>query len=152
MLVLIGPPGTGKTYICAAIASSALRLFNSPRYWKEEFLFDHLHNAIERYRDYIESLRLAFDDDFCILDDIGSGKINEWRKEVIFNAVDIRFNSTLPFVVTSNLDRQEISREYGERTADRLFSKENTIISLFGMPSLRQEEIRIDDSEKTNTD
>lgn len=138
-LVLLGAPGTGKTYLCAAIAGLSLGFYDTVRCWKEEYLFAHLRDSIERFGDYANSLKFALDDQLTILDDLGSTPVNDWRKEIIFNTVDIRYASMLPTIVTSNLTKQEISYRYEPRTADRLFAKENTIIDLFDAVSLRQE-------------
>jgi DNA replication protein DnaC len=135
--VVIGNPGTGKTYLASAILAYALRHFNTVRYWKEEFLFNHLRKSIDEFGDYITTLQLATDDDFCVIDDVGSTPVNDWRKEIIFNAMDIRYGTALPTLITSNLTREQISKKYDPRTADRIFAKENTIIELFDAPSLR---------------
>lgn len=136
---MLGNPGTGKTYLASAILAYAFKHFNTVRYWKEEFLFNHLRNSIDQYGDYITTLQLAMDDEFCVVDDIGSTPVNDWRKEVIFNAMDIRYGTALPTVITSNLTRDQIAHKYEPRTADRIFAKENTIIELFNVPSLRSQ-------------
>lgn len=138
-LVFLGDPGTGKTYLASAILAYAFKHFNTVRYWKEEFLFNHLRNSIDQFGDYISTLQLAMDDEFCVIDDIGSTPVNDWRKEVVFNAMDIRYGTSLPTVVTSNLTRDQIAKKYEPRTADRIFAKENTIIELFNVPSLRSQ-------------
>lgn len=148
-LVILGPPGTGKTWMCAAISYAAHRRFNTVRYWKEFDLLDKLRESIDKYNDYFKTLEQAMDDEFCIIDDIGSTGVTDWRKEVIFSAIDLRYNSMRPTIITSNLNRDQIKEKYEWRTADRLFAKENTIIDLFGMPSMRQEE---NDHRKTDTD
>lgn len=139
MLVVLGSPGTGKTYLCAALIGWAAPRLNTLRSWREADLLGHLRDSIEKFGDYSTTLKLALDDDFVIIDDIGSTPVNDWRKEIIFNAIDMRYSSGLPTVVTSNLTRAQISERYEPRTASRLFAKENTVIDLFGMLDMRQE-------------
>lgn len=117
----------------------AFQKYVSIRYWKEEALFAHLRDSIERYGDYIGALKYALDDDFVILDDIGSTPVNDWRKEIIFNTIDTRYNMQKPTVYTSNLDRFEIAGKYEPRVASRLFSSENTLIEMHAGGDLRKE-------------
>lgn len=136
-LVMIGPPGTGKTHMCAALTGHALRKFNTVRVWREQNLFTHLRDAIERYGDYINTLKCALDDEFCVIDDIGSTPVNDWRKEIIFNAIDIRREMGYPTVLTSNYNQFELTNKYEARVTSRLFGGRNTIVDLFGMEDLR---------------
>jgi len=136
-LVLLGPPGTGKTYLCAALVDFVYRRFGHPRYWKEAKLYAHLRDAIENTHDYMLTLELCLDDNFVYIDDIGSTPPNDWRKEVLFNAIDIRYNMEKPTVFTSNLNKTQISQMYEPRIASRLFSSENTIITLWENEDLR---------------
>lgn len=86
---------------------------------------------------YLEKMRYLTDDDFLILDDIGSSGINDWRKEVLFDFLDSRYETGLPTFLTSNLKRKEIREGFGERFESRLFASENTIYELNG-PDWRQ--------------
>ena len=78
------------------------------------------------------------DDDFVLIDDVGSSGHNEWREEVLMEAVDFRYRSKKPTVFTSNLTVLETYRIYGNRIGSRLFAKENTHIDLSEMPDLRE--------------
>lgn len=80
--------------------------------------------------DYLESLKLLIDDEFVMLDDIGSTGLTDWRREVIFDSIDERYNSMLPTVFTTNFSEREIKDNFHARVHSRLFSKENTIIEI----------------------
>ena len=131
-LVFCGNPGIGKTYLCAALVEFGLTKFNSFRYWNESELLKKVRSSIEEYHggDYLEVLKLLIDDDFVMLDDIGSTGLNEWRKEVIFDAIDERYNSMRPTIITSNFSRSEFEKLFHERLSSRLFSSENIIIEI----------------------
>jgi DNA replication protein DnaC len=73
-----------------------------------------------------------------MIDDIGSSGMNDWRREVLFDAIDQRYESTLPTVFTSNLSRKELSDSLGNRAASRLFAKENLIIEMHDQIDRRQ--------------
>lgn len=138
MLVMIGPPGTGKTWACAALAELVFKKYDTVRYWKEQKILSKLRDGIDQGMDYGKLLEYLLDDQFVYYDDLGSNPPNDWRKEVIFNILDYRYNSRLPTVVTSNLNKREISEKYEPRVASRLFAAENTIITLWGKEDLRE--------------
>lgn len=123
--------------MCAALAAEALKKFNTVRVWREQNLFTHLRDAIDRYGDYMNTLKNALDNEFCVIDDIGSTPVNDWRKEIIFNVVDIRREMGYPTVLTSNYSHQELTNKYEARVTSRLFGARNTVIDLFGMEDLR---------------
>lgn len=141
MLVYHGSPGIGKTYFCAALIPWAIQSFNSYRYYNEKNLLSKLRKGISNGEgDYAEALEYLIDDDLVMLDDVASSinpsryttKDLEWRREIFFNFLDIRYNKQLPTIITSNLTEKEFQDVYSERICSRLFAKENTIISIFG--------------------
>jgi DNA replication protein DnaC len=130
-LVISGPPGTGKTYLCAAIFANMLERCFWGRYFLEEELFRTLRKGISSSAgDYSEHLLHLIDHNLVIFDDFGSMGHTDWREEVWTTAIDSRYRSMLPTVITTNLNRKEISELYGERVASRVFDHKNTIIEL----------------------
>lgn len=138
MLAMIGNPGTGKTYFCAGFISDTWGKYQSIRYWPEKKLFERLRETIENKGDYSKELEFMIDDEIVIFDDIGSSGFTDWRKEIIFNAIDIRYASMKPTIITSNLTRKELEENLHSRLCDRLFAHENTIIEM-NASSLRKE-------------
>ena len=137
-LIFCGNPGIGKTYFCASLVEWALKNFNSFRYWHEAQLLQRIRDGMDQYKgDYLKDLSFLIDDDFLMIDDIGSQPINDWREEIIFDTIDRRYNSMLPTVITSNLSREQIEEKYHHRIASRLFAKENIIIELHNAEDLR---------------
>lgn len=130
MLVYLGCPGSGKTYLCAALIKYCWPKFESCRYWTERSLIQRLHDAIGDNKDYILALQNYIDDEFLIFDDLGSTGFTDWRKEVIFELIDQRYVSRKPTVITSNLTKDEIKKQLHPRIASRLFAKENTFIEI----------------------
>lgn len=131
-LIYLGSPGCGKTYTCAALTEYAIENFRSFRYWNESELLKRVRSSMSAFSggDYLTCLKYLIDDDLVIIDDIGSTGLNDWRKEVIFDAIDERYNSMKPTIITSNFSRDEIERNFHPRVASRLFSKENIVIEL----------------------
>lgn len=130
-LVYCGSPGIGKTYLCAAMVEWAMTQFNSIRYWNESELLKRVRSSMEEVKgDYLTSLKLLIDDEFVIIDDIGSTNLNEWRKEIIFDAIDERYNSMKPTIITSNFSIKQFKELFHSRVGSRLFAKENIIIEI----------------------
>lgn len=138
---MTGEPGTGKTYFCAAMVDAMCDRVQHLRYFDERDLLRRIRQGLSESStgDYLGHLQDLLDNQLVILDDIGSSGHNEWREEVLMEAIDLRYRKMLPTIITSNLSRKEFFETYGKRITSRLFAKENTIIDLNGMPDLRQE-------------
>ncbi len=138
-LVYLGAPGIGKTYFCAALIAYVHKRFNTYRYWKERDFFSRLRSRMEHDGDYITEIGYMMDDDFVMIDDIGSSGINNWRSEVLFALIDFRYETGKPTVFTSNLTRDSLSNSLGPRAASRLFAAENLIIEIHEGQDLRKD-------------
>jgi DNA replication protein DnaC len=141
MLVYNGSPGTGKTYFCACLVEWCFENFSTFRYHREEDILRRLRNGISDGKsDYLMNLEYLIDDQFVMLDDVGSGinpkKVThrdlEFRREVFFSFLDYRYRVGLPTVITSNFTRNDFKEVYSERIYSRLFASQNTIIERFG--------------------
>lgn len=100
---------------------------------------ERIRGSFEMKGDYRNEIEYQCDHHFFMLDDIGStGKgSTDWRKEVIFEVVNLRYESQNPTVFSTNYNEKEIKESLGERTHSRLFAKENMIIDMFEYPDLR---------------
>jgi len=141
MLVYMGEYGLGKTYFCAALSEWIVSSFNTYRYYKDSQLLKGLREGIsEGFGDYLGALKYKIDDELVILDDVGNGinpdqisyKDLEWRREILLEFLDYRYNTTLPTIITSNFSRAQFLQVYDKRISSRLFATENTFIEVFG--------------------
>ena len=139
-MVYCGSPGIGKTFLCAALIDWAMRNFDSIRYHKDYDLYNKLRNFMDGdiKGDYLVELNRLIDDDFLMVDDVGSAGITDWRKDIFFNVIDYRYNSNLPTVITSNFSAKEIKEIYHPRVSSRLFNKDSVIIEIMDGEDLRQ--------------
>jgi DNA replication protein DnaC len=140
MLLYNGSVGIGKTFFCSALVDWAVEYFRTVRYHDEKEVLRQLRSMMsEGGGDYAQALNYMFDDEVIFLDDIGSG-INpgkyldrdiEWRTEVLFTIIDLRYVLQLPTILTTNFSREIFSQVFGDRVASRVFAAENTIVSVF---------------------
>lgn len=137
-LVIFGPPGIGKTYMCSAMIEYAAQRFATFRAFSERQLFERIRQGISsNIGDFLTNLHLLIDDDLLILDDIGSSSHNEWREGLLMDAIDFRYAKKGATIFTSNLSKDDFYKNYGARIGTRLFAKENTILDLSDMPNQR---------------
>ncbi len=89
--------------------------------------------------DYLETLKYLIDDQLVMIDDIASDKHSEWREEILFAAIDQRYSSMKPTVITSNLTIDDFKKTYQPRLFSRLFAADNIIIEIKNGEDFRQQ-------------
>lgn len=118
-LLLSGTVGTGKTYFAACIAN---RLIDKG-YRALMTNFARLTNQIQGTFDGKQAL---IDDlnryPLLILDDLGAERKSEFMQEMVFNIIDSRYRSGLPFIITTNLSLEEIKKPQ-DLTCSRIYDR-----------------------------
>lgn len=130
-LILIGPTGTGKTHLVAAILQY---LAKHDVYVLFVFVPDFLDELREMYReDYSDDVEE--EDKFelvktvrvLILDDLGTERITDWTREKITQLINYRYSNALPIIATTNLSPSELKVRLGERAYSRLIGMSEII-------------------------
>lgn len=122
-LVLLGPPGLGKTHLLAALTADAIAAGAFARYavWpdvvaevKASF---NLPRDVER-GDLVGELKAA---PFLALDELAlKPNATEYEHGLLFELIDYRYREQLPTVAASNATLASLPSAVGERIADRL--------------------------------
>jgi DNA replication protein DnaC len=114
-LLLGGPVGCGKSWNAWEVVEKASLagfggswLFATSADWQ-----DTVAPPVDR-----ERLRKMRSVDLLVLDDFGSGRINEWQRECLLGVVDERWASGRSIIVTFNAE--SLRDMLGERIASRL--------------------------------
>lgn len=122
-MVLLGPPGLGKTLALTAIVNEACKVYHGPVYvtWPDALATlkagfggtkdDPRREAVDRLRDA----------PFLALDEIaGVRDASEFDHGELFGLIDYRYREVLPTLVAANATPAQFSNMVGERIADRL--------------------------------
>jgi DNA replication protein DnaC len=134
MLIYLGNPGSGKTYLCAALIKYCWPRFESVRFWRESHFMARLGKSMNEGMSARAEVPFMIDDEFLIYDDLGSAGEDKtgstFKSDIIFDIIDTRYNSMKPTVITTNLTVEEMKDRYAPRTLSRLFARENCLIEI----------------------
>ena len=122
-LLLYGTVGTGKTYFAAAIANALIDNGYSVLMTNFARLTNTIQGMYEGKQEFIDSLNRY---SLLIIDDLGAERKSEYMQEMVFNIIDSRYRSGLPFIITTNLTAEEIKKpqEIGfSRIYDRVLER-----------------------------
>mgnify|MGYP001037883228 CR=1 FL=1 len=132
ILYFCGNVGTGKTFLCAAFYNFVKEKNKHIRAFTEYKLFGLLRAEIQKNFDPLMKIEQICESPYVILDDMGSSSMTEWQKEMLFEFVNIRVESGLPTLITSNMKKNDLLKTFHERFSSRIYAAKNTIIELNG--------------------
>ena len=106
-LLLIGPPGIGKTHIAVAVLRQVI-LTRGARglYYDTRTLLSSIrstYNPVIRTAE-MDILRPVMQAELLVLDDLGAERLTDWVEETMNLIVNTRYNNEKPTIFTSNYE------------------------------------------------
>ena len=120
-LIMVGPPGTGKTHLALAIANHRITEYGGISiFTTAPDLFDFLRASFSPqsdydFNDYFMAIREC---SLLALDDLGVEKQSEWVREKLFQLLDFRHLNRLSTVITTNVDIGQLDDRLSSRISD----------------------------------
>lgn len=132
-LLLIGPPGLGKTLALCAVVNAACDWARGPIYASWPDLLAQVKAGFNGAKDdpRRQAIDRLQDAPFLALDELGVRGMTEWEHGELFRLVDHRYSQQLPTLVAANATPSNFPTLVGERVADRLLET-CALISLDG--------------------
>jgi DNA replication protein DnaC len=118
-LWLTGGFGTGKTALAMIVSKAAIDRGRSVAIYSCPRLLGVIRESIDAggVLDFLDRLGEA---DLLHIDDLGAEHRTEWVLEQLYSIINARYQDERSTIITSNLDRDELAAQLGERIVSRL--------------------------------
>jgi DNA replication protein DnaC len=137
-LWLFGDVGTGKTTLAMLVSRAALEAQRSVAIYSLPRLLAEIRTTFDPDgdRSYTELLDRLAAVDLLHIDDVGAERTSPWVLEQLYAMINARYEEQRSVVITTNLEREALGEQIGERTVSRL-EEMCDVLPLFGNDARR---------------
>ena len=141
-LWFFGGVGTGKTTLAMLVSQSAIDARRGVAIYSLPRLLAEIRSTFEDDAEggYVDLLDRLAEIDLLQIDDLGAEKTSAWVLEQLYSIVNARYEAQRSNIVTTNLERDELALQIGERTVSRL-EEMCELCPLFGQDQRRFEAV-----------
>jgi DNA replication protein DnaC len=121
-LCFFGDVGTGKTTLAMLVSRHALEAGRSVAIYSLPRLLSEIRTtfAEDAERSHVELLDRLASVDLLHVDDLGAENTTPWVLEELYAIINTRYEEQRSVMVTTNLERDRLREQIGERTVSRL--------------------------------
>lgn len=103
-ILLIGPPGIGKTHLAVSVLREVVRKGLRGLYYDTRSLLSELRSSFDPVTrsSGSEILQAVMGAEALVLDDLGAERLTDWVEETMHLIVNTRYNERRPTIFTSN--------------------------------------------------
>ena len=118
-LLFYGKTGTGKTFAAACIVNALIDKGYPCMVTSLSRVINTISGMYDGKQEYIDGLNRFT---LIVFDDLATEADTAYRNEIVYNIIDSRYRSGLPFIVTTNLTGEEL-KSAGDISKQRIYSR-----------------------------
>jgi DNA replication protein DnaC len=124
-LLLVGPTGTGKTYLAVATMKVLISHGHSCVFFDFNSLIEQIRSSWDSGSKVSnrDAYREAMEAEILILDDLGAMRTLDWVQDVLTSIITHRCNEKKPLIATTNLPDPD-AQQPGARAAEKTETRE----------------------------
>ena len=123
-ILLTGSVGTGKTFLCSAIAKEVMEKGHSVLYKTSselmKDLWDYYYASFDDKENMAKRYKMIQETELLIIDDLGTENITDTSLSHLFNILNERMVQNQPTIISTNLRLMDLENYYDARIYSRI--------------------------------